>query len=161
MTYATVRDEIHTQLSAVSGIGRVFKYPRLVSDWAQFLNLFKDSSDKINLAWIDRISAEDTPTGVGTEDATGEIEWTQLIETWQIDLYYGFKDDDSAPSMYTFQGLVDSISNKFRFLQNLNGVANKSWPVQLVAAGLFEFKGEVLCHRAIFQLRIRDRKLNQ
>ena len=158
MSYATERDEIYTQLAATSGIGVVFKSKRFVADWTTFLSRFK-TGGVINVCWFDRVSGSERGEGVGSTDAGSEILAVQKNDNYEIELYYGFKDDDTTPSSYAFQALVDAIETKFRFLQNLNSVTERSYPLQRTASGLFMFS-DVLCHRAAWTLEIRNRIIN-
>ena len=162
MSYATQRDEIYTQIAAVSGIGKVFKSKRLVNDWATFLNRFKTATSVINVCWFSRVSGSELHDGqgnIGSTDAGSEILIVDKRDFYDIELFYGFKDDDTAPSDYTYQALVDAIETKFRFLQNLNSTADRSMPLQRTASGLWSF-GDVLCHRAQWLLEVRTRIVN-
>ena len=159
MSYEETRDEIHTQLVSVSGIGKVFKSHRYVNDWATFLERFK-SNGKINLCWFSLVSAPETGLGVGSTDETNELEFIERDETWRIELYYGFQDDDINPSEFDFMKLAEAIEDKFRFLQNLNGKAFRSFPLQRIGSGLWEFLSGVLCHRAEWTLQIQERIQN-
>ena len=155
--YDNEKDEIYAQLAAVSGIGKVYKSRRYTNNWADFLTRFKDSNDKINVCWFWRDGGVDnTDNGIGWEDERELIEQVEEIDVWNIELFYAFKDDDTTPSELTFQNLVEAIRDKFRFLQDLNGKADKNWPLQLLGSGLWQFLGGgPMCHRALFQLRVR------
>lgn len=162
MNYAPVRDEIKTQLEAVTGIGQVFNHRRHASDWAQFLSLFKTAGGLINMCWISRAEDTEQPeVSPGSTDEADEILAVAEEEAWEIELFYGFKDDDDAgsPSEFGFHLLEDAIETKFRFLQNLNGTVEKSWPLNRVNSS-FGTLGEVHCHRALWRLRLRQRIVN-
>ena len=73
MAYADARDEIYAQIAAVSGIGKVFKSKRFVSDWATFLSRFKTSDGKINVCWFARTAGTERGDGIGSIDAAGEL----------------------------------------------------------------------------------------
>jgi hypothetical protein len=158
VNYATVRDEIKAQLNAVSGIGKVYNHRRHSADWASFLARFKDSNGFINVCWISRGDDTEGGTGLGSTDEAGEITWVEENEFWEIEFYYGFKDDDDtgSPSEYGFNALVDAIETKFRFLQNLNGKAWASFPLNRISATM-GMLGEVLCHHAAWRLKIQHR----
>lgn len=154
--YAPTRDEIANQIKAVSGIGKVFNHRRHSSEWATFLNLFKDNNGLINVCWISRADDAETASGIGSEDEASQIVWVQEDEYWEIEFLYGFKDDDDngTPSEYGFNTIVDAVEDKFRFLQNLNGKAWKSFPLNRTSS-TFGTLGEVLCHRAVWRLRLQ------
>jgi hypothetical protein len=158
VNYATVRDEIKAQLNAVSGIGKVYKHRRHSADWGTFLSRFKDPTGLINVCWFSRVDDTETATGTGSTDEAGEITWVQEDEYWEIELYHGFKDDedDGTPSEYAFNTLVDAIETKFRFLQNLNGKARYSFPLNRTSC-TFGALGDVLCHRAVWRLKLQHR----
>jgi len=162
MIYSTVRDEIKTQLEGVTGIGKVFNHRRHASDWVAFLLLFKATDGLINMCWISRSEDIEQPeVAPGSTDEADEIIAVSEEENWDIEFFFGFKDDDDAgsPSEFAFNTLVDAIETKFRFLQNLNGVVDKSWPLSRVSSS-FGSLGEVLCHRAHWRLRLRHRIVN-
>jgi hypothetical protein len=158
VNYATVRDEIKAQLNAVSGIGKVYKHRRHSADWGTFLSRFKDTTGLINVCWFSRVDDTEVASGLGSTDEAGEIVWVQENEFWEIELYYGFKDDedDGTPSEYAFNTLVDAIETKFRYLQNLNGKTWKSFPLNRTSS-TFGTLGEVLCHRAVWRLGLQHR----
>jgi len=154
--YATTRDEIATQLKAVSGIGKVYNHRRHSADWTTFLSRFKDTNGLINVCWITRVDDSESANGIGSMDEAAQVTWVQEDEYWEIEFLYGFKDDDDtgSPSEYGFNTLVDLIEDKFRFLQNLNGKAYASFPLNRTGS-TFGMLGEVLCHRAVWRLRVQ------
>lgn len=158
MSYVQTRDEIYTRLSGVSGIGKVFKSRRYAQDWTTFLARFKDTGNKINVCWFWLNSAMEDAPKTGSENSEGSFIWTERDELWTIEMYYGFHDadDNSSPSEFAFQGLCETVETTFRFLQNLGGKAERSYPLERVSSGL-AMLGDVLCHRAEFQLKVRRR----
>jgi len=156
--YATVRAEIKAQLGAVTGIGKLYDHRRHSADWKTFLDRFKTATGLINVCWFTRVDDSESPQGLGSEDEASEIVWIQENEYWEIELFYGFKDDedDGSPSEYGFNVLVDAIETKFRYLQNLNGKARKSFPLNRTSATM-GMLGEVLCHRAVWRLGLQHR----
>lgn len=160
-TYETVRDRISALLLSVPGIGKVYKTTRFVFDWGTFLDL-NVSGGVVNVCWFDRVSNHETPAGIGSEDERNLIQWIEGNEEWEITLFYGFKDaaDAGAPSTYAFQNLVGAIMEKFRFQQDLGipTVIFRSFPLMLRDAALFQFAAStVLCHKAVFRLRLQYR----
>ncbi len=160
-SYKTVRDEIGTQLAAVTGIGKVFKHWRHVTEWKTFLERFKHTDGKINVCMITRKADTEAGSGIGSTTEEDKIEAVEESEVWQIELFYGHKDDDDddASSESIFNELVDNIETKFRFLQDLNAKAYKSFPLQRLDLSWGSL-GEVFCHRALWQLRLQHRILN-
>jgi hypothetical protein len=155
-SYATVRAEIKAQLGAVTGIGKLYDHRRHSADWKTFLDRFKTATGLINVCWFSRVDDVEAGEGTGSTDEVSEIVWVQEDEYWEIELYHGFKDDedDGSPSEYGFNTLVDAIETKFRFLQNLNGKARRSFPLNRTSATM-GMLGEVLCHRAVWKLRLQ------
>ncbi len=156
MAYAAVRDEISTQLLAVSGIGVVFKSPKNPNDWAAFFSLYKTAS-LINVTWFTLASAPETVPEQGIQNEKGQEAVLERNETWIINLFYGYDDDDTTPSEFGFQTLVEAIQDKFRFLFDLNGTADKSFPLELVSKTEEPF-GDLLVHRAEFSLLVQHIK---
>lgn len=161
--YETVRDQISTLLLSVVGIGKVYKTTRFVFDWGTFLSL-NTVGGVVNVCWFDRSSNTETATTgtIGSEDERSLIEWSEADEEWQITLLYGFNDDADAgtPSTYSFQNLVEAIMDKFRFQQDLGLPATlyRSFPFTLSEAALFVMGAtSVMCHRAVFRLRVQYR----
>ena len=155
--YAATRDEIANQLKSVSGIGKVYNHRRHSSEWATFLSRFKDpATGLINVTWISRVDDSEAGNGIGSMDEANQFVWVQEDEYWEIETLYGFKDDDDngSPSEYGFNTLVDAVEDKFRFLQNLNGKAYMSFPLNRTSS-TFGTLGEVLCHRAVWRLRLQ------
>ncbi len=158
MAYAAVRDEINTQLLAVAGIGKVYKSKRLVNDWNTFFTRFKDGSGNINVIWFSITEVTEELAEQGAEDEKGQIVRLERVEMWTFELFYGLKDDDTTPSEFTFQTLVEAIQDKFRFLFNLNSTADRSYPLEIISATEGKL-GDTLIHRAEFQLKVEHLKI--
>lgn len=163
MNYTSVRDQIYTELAAVSGIGKVFKSKRLVEEWAPFLARFVINS-RINVTWFTETSANEQWDSQLAENTDSDvIQYTERAESWQIETFYGFDDADDAdsPSEFAFQTLCEAIEAKFRFSQTLSATVDKVFPMRRVSSGLFVFSGgDVKVHRAEFQLTLRYRIAN-
>lgn len=160
MTYTDTKNEIISVLELVSGIGKVYASMKQVVD-LKTLNDKYITDGKYNLCYVSRLSMnEDAESEIGSRDETDEDIVKQDLETWNITLYYAYKDDDSMPSEFAFQLLVDAIRDKFRWLQNLGGNAYKSYSVQAITANIFEQQNNtVLCHRADLKLLVKYRLL--
>lgn len=157
-TYNLVRDAIYAHL--VNALTcPVYKFRRNATDWASFLAKFRDpQTGVIAVAWFSRISNDETVSkrDLGNYDIQFEILSTVKQEIWEIEFLYSFKDHDSAPSEDVFQNYVRAIEDEFRFTEHFNGLVFFAHPVRLVRAGLYMF-GEVLCHKATFQLELWHR----
>lgn len=159
--YEATRDEIETQLNAVTGIGKVYDSPKFATDWKEWLDLHKAADGKIKVVWFSLESVTENPRGdLGSTEIDDFINYTERTEVWAIEQYYGFKDDESAPSDYTFQLLVEAIETKFRFLQTLNGKCHFSFPLNRTFSGLFMLGNVVLSHKAEFKLKLLHRIQN-
>jgi hypothetical protein len=164
VNYTTIRDKLTTDLTAVTGIGKVFGRPRWSVDWTSYLNLFKvtnphdASKSVVNLCWVSRRSFSEFDSDKGSRDEAEVMTSVQRDETWEIMLIYGFDDDDTYPSETDYQGLVDAIATKFRLMDQLGipATVEESWPIQLESSGL-KFFGDVLCHNAVMTIRIQQR----
>ena len=158
--YDVQKSAIMTLLQAVPGIGNVYDHPKNVIDEKTFNELF-DSNSKINVCWFSRGTGKDDPNGqYGEIDEENIITHTEEDDTWLIELYYSFQDG-TPPSEDTFQELCDAIQNAFRFQQNLGGdLYERVIPCQRIAVGLFNLNKMVLCHKAVFSLRVIERTGN-
>ncbi len=156
--YTDQRDEIKTLLEAVTGIGKVYAKNPNTADEKKFKDDYV-SSNVVNAAFITRADGAEDIGDIGSMDETREIEITEKNDFWRITLLYGY-NDGGTPSEDTFQGLVDAIEDKFRFLQDLNDKAEFSYPLQRVVSGVFTFFGDVLCHKAEWRLQVESRIIN-
>ncbi len=151
--YELQRAEIKSQLEAVSGIGKVIPAMKNPTNEADFKAAYV-SGGVVNVAMFTR----GTDSGTLEDDETSTHLFSDRSATWRIVLLYGFHDDPTTPSEYTFQKLCEAIEDKFRFLQDLNGKAFNSQPLNRITSGLFQFLGgTVLCHKAEWNLQIDDR----
>lgn len=159
-----IRAKLKADLEAVTGMGKVTDRPPMVTDWAAYLNRFTithpaDGAKKlICLAWLSRRAFQEAEIGKGSRDEAEAIVAVQRDETWEVVLLVGYQDDETTPSQFTFDTLVDRIADKWRLMDavGLPDEVEESWPVQLEMAALFTF-GEVLCHRATMSIRIQRR----
>jgi hypothetical protein len=162
VNYEKIRDEIKAQLRKVSGMGAIYTSERYVTDWGKFYELHTDSTGKVNVAMITRVSAQEMSQGIGSEDASGELEVIQRTEVWRIQILVGYKDDPDVPSEDGKSTLEDMVQERFRFLQDLNGAAPEvfsSSPLRLISSGMAMF-GEVLSHKSVLEFTIQQRILN-
>jgi hypothetical protein len=159
--YTAQRAAIKTLLETVSGIGNVFDSQKDVTNEANFKTSFVKNG-VVNVCWFIRGNGIDDEVGslkYGSRDERNIITHTQTDDSWTITLMYGYKDDITTPSEYPFQLLVDTIQDKFRFIQDLGGEQYEiSHPLQRTICGIFAFlSGTVLCHKAEWRLNVTER----
>lgn len=161
--YADQNAEIVAQLTAITGIGQVYGTTKNPTDEKTWNDTFI-KNNIVNSVFISRLQGPEQVEGSdAATDETSEIEVTRKVDTWQITLLYGFHDDENASlcSDYLVSQLVDAIEDKFRFLQDLNKKAFKSYPLSRSTNALFEFLGgKVLCHKAVWTLNVVSRIIN-
>jgi len=158
--YSDTRDEIYIQINSVTGIGKVFKSVKYPTDWEAFFNLYRDSdTNTCIVTFITCVNpiTETVDDQIGDWDASQFINHTHRTETWKISLVYAFKDDETAPSEYGFQELCERIEEKFRFLQDLNGKAFISYPLQSMLRDIGQWTGSIMVHKCDFHLQVVHR----
>ena len=146
MSLVNIRTEIKTILSAVDGIGVVHDYVRWANEWSKFLDLFKDSNNKVNGWMISRIS---TPS---KRDNMSTLKRRHLF---RMEGFYGLQD--SSATEIVFQGVVEDIQDAFDSQYSLGGHALNSGPVQVIIIENRVF-GKVLCHYARLEYEVEERK---
>lgn len=146
MALSDITAEIKTILEGVSGIGTVHDYERWAATWEKFLELFKDSNNKIN-GWT--ITRRKTPAERDT------MPTVMRTHTFVIRGVYGLKDEDATEK--TFQDLVEAVQGAFEDEYSLGGYAVNSGPVQVVTVESRIF-GKVLCHYAELEYEVQERK---
>ena len=138
MSLTTIREQVKTILSGVSGIGVVHDYERWNSDWTKFLDLFRiegdDEKKRIN-GWS--ITRRKTPA------KTASTTHDSRTHTFLIKGFYGLKDADA--SEIVFQQLIEDICAAFRAKYKLNDTADNTEPVQVDLVENRKY-GIVLCH---------------
>jgi hypothetical protein len=160
LNYTDTKNEIISTLELVSGIGKVYPSMQQAVDLKTLEDKFV-TNGKFNVAFVSRLSAfEDDESGVGSRDETDTAIVKQVTETWNITLFYAFKDSISSPSEFAFQALVDAIREKFRWLNDLNANAYKSYSVNFITTNVFEEVNKtVTCHRGDGKLVVKYRLL--
>ena len=154
MSLTTIRNQIATTLGNVSGIGTIHKYDRWSADWTTFLNLFKDTNNKIN-GWM--------ITRTGAPERWQSISDYERVHEFMIRGIYGLKDADA--SEHTFQALIEDICTAFRSDDTLNGTCDTTSPdfgslkgASSVQVALTENRmfGTVLCHYCELRLAAQE-----
>lgn len=135
MSEATIRAQIKTILSGVTGIGVVHDYERWSKDWTTFLTLFKHvAGGRINGWIITRSAVEELEETTSHEPS---------IHQYKIKGIYALKD--SAASEKAFNTLIEAIRAAFRTNYQLNDTASHTTPLKVPVIENRVF-GSVLCH---------------
>jgi hypothetical protein len=151
-----IREQIKAILSGVAGIGIVHDYERWTSEWSKFLDLYKDSSGKINGCTISRKS-----TGRKKIIMGGDFDKNH---TFVIHFIMGLKDSDATGII--FDALLDAAAAAFENSGALNGTCltcSPGWGEMAGTAGLqidvvdIRLFGSVLCHYAECRLGVMER----
>lgn len=138
MSLGLIRNEIAQIVETVTGIGTVHNYLRWSNTYDGFLNLFKDSTDKINGCMITRYKTpEDAVSGGRTCDRT---------HTFKIICIYGLKDGD-ATELYFQDTIIEGICAALRHEKTLNNKRAYLGVPQIEIVEPRKF-GNVLCHYA-------------
>jgi hypothetical protein len=163
-TFTNTRDSLVTNLTNVTGIGKVLKSAPYSTDWQSFLSRFavthptQTNNRYICVAWVSRRAFSEIETGKGSRDEAETIVAVTKDETWQMTVLVGYQDDDTKASEEIFNELVDRIADKFRLIDpaTFTTPIEEAWPVQLESAGEYFF-GEVLCHKAVLTIHLQHR----
>jgi hypothetical protein len=138
MSLIAIRNELGQIIETVTGIGTVHQYLRWSNTYDGFLNLFKDTDDKINGCMITRVK---TP-----EEWVAGGRTTERSHTMKVICIYGLKDAD-ASELYFQDVIVEGICVALRAHKTINNrQAHLGVPqVEIVEPRKF---GNVLCHYA-------------
>jgi len=148
MSYPLIRAQAAAILGAVSGIGVVHEYQRMAATWEKFLDLFKDSNNKINGCVITRTSRVNRQITLGQKE---------IAHIMALRFYMGLNDADETET--TFQALVDAAvdtfqDNDYETLNDTCLTTHPDWGPMNGAVGLqadiidTRMFGSVLCHFA-------------
>ena len=155
MNFIDTKNELLTLLESVSGIGAVYASMKQVTD-LKTLQDVNVTNGKYNVCYLQRLSVLEDDEGIGSRDETDTSIIKQVTETWNITLFYAYKDSVDEPSEFEFQTLIDSIREKFRWVNDLT-YAYKSYSVNFIATNVYDQQNNVLCHRADGKLIIKYR----
>lgn len=146
MSLTTIRNNLVTIIETVTGIGTVHNYLRWSNTYDGFLNLFKDSTDKINGCMITR---QKTP-----EEAVPGGRTSERTHTMKIICIYGLKDND-VTELYFQDTIIDGICAALRHEKTINNrQAHLGVPqVEIVEPRKF---GSVLCHYAEITVSVTE-----
>lgn len=138
MSLEAIRTEIKTIVEGVTGIGIVHEYLRWLIKYDTFLDLFKDSTDKINGCMITRVK---TPEEFVAGGRTSERSYLMKIVC-----IYGLKDGD-ASELYFQDTIIEGICAALRVYKTVN---NKRATLGLPQVDIVEPRmfGKILCHYA-------------
>jgi len=154
MSLEAIRNQLKTDIEAVSGIGKVHNYNRYIKDWKSYQREFT-KNDKVN-TW--EIVRTDFNRSVHASSGSQSGE-ERINHTFTIRGFYGLSDD--LESEKTFQDLVESVCTALRNDPTLSGEAECIYytPERPVTGRIYhDFLGEVLCHICEITVMIRERK---
>lgn len=134
MAYANVRARIKAILLGVEGVEIVHEYDRFIANWEKFLELFKDSGDRIN-GWMISRRRLDTARHRSQVEERGH--------DMRLRGVYGLSD--AAASELVFQDLVDRVMDALNGDKTLGKTVQESGPAraEIIENRMF---GKVLCH---------------
>ncbi len=142
--FSNIRDEVFAVLDGVATNGKCYKYARLQSDWAAFLDLFRDAVDTTLISgWT--MSRTTSPEKHLTN---GEH---QREITFRLRGYYGVVD--LTATELAFDQIVEDVCDAFRGELTFNGTAERSNPPQVRVVEYRAF-GPILCHCAEIELTV-------
>lgn len=151
-----MKDGISTLLTAVSGIGKVYKMHKIIKKPKDFAGTFTVGNPAILNTWeITNRSIPESPAGIGSGANIRERTWD-----WQIEGWYEVNYSDSE---VTFDNLVEAICTKFRSQNNIGGALCQSDTMQVEIKDIDGFNGGnadqegILCHHAVLSLPISQR----
>lgn len=146
MSLSLVRNEIAQIIELVPGIGIVHQYLRWSVKYDTFLDMFKDSSDKINGCMITRYK-----TG---EEAVSGGRSTERNHNIKIICIYGLKDGD-ASELYFQDTILEGICAALRHTKTLN---NRQATLGVPQVDIVEPRkfGSVLCHYAEITVSVEE-----
>lgn len=136
MSLATIKTEIASIVSAVSGVSNVYKRDRWTVNTEQFNAAFKTASGKLMGWMITRMKTEeidDTSTGNQAKH------WIRIRGVYAI--------SDADDSETTFEALVEAVRDALRAKFGLNGKATHTSPPSAAVVDARKFGG-VTCHHA-------------
>ena len=154
MSLEAIRNQLKTDIEAVSGIGKVHSYNRYIKDWKSYTREFT-KNDKVNNWEIVRTDF----TRAVHASAGSEAGVEYVIHTFTIRGFYGLSDN--LESEITFQDLVESVCTALRNDPTLSGEAECIYytPDRPVTGRIYhDYLGEVLCHIGEIIVMIRERK---
>lgn len=161
--YETTRDKIAATLRGVPGIGRIFDSPKHARDWDEWLQHYQDEDGLIRVGWFSLVAAPEDANGpLGHRDATDEVSYAVRTETWRIEQFLGFKDDENEPSDYQFQLLCERIEAAFRFLVPAQwaGDTFRVSQISRTFSAPWWLTNQVLVHKAEWNLAVTHRIMN-
>lgn len=147
-TYATIRDALVTQITAVSNAGNVYAYERLVADWSNFQALFTATiggQKQVRGWWVTRERIEAVPDAMGTTARTYVFVVRGVLGV-----------HDSTATEETFQDLVDAVMAAIDAHRDDGDSAVRDYSVGPTLARVIEARqfGSVLCHYAELEVRV-------
>lgn len=144
MALSHINTAIRTHISAVSGIGNVYGYYRLVTTREGILSVLVKNN--IINAWM--VSRRSTPAERAVLPAV------HRHHTMRITGFYGL--DDSAATETTFQALVEAVQTSLDNDLTMGGYAVNSGPASVLVVDL-RMIGSYLCHYTEIDFPVTER----
>lgn len=137
----TIREFLVQNLEEINDIGVIHQYPRWSDDWSKFLEMFRNSGTSDVRGWMIVRSAINTEQkNLGNADRK---------HIWHIIGIMGLKD--SLETAITFDGLVDSVYDKFYLEEKVD---DNIYIESIKADVEIRMFGAVLCHFCDIELEI-------
>lgn len=150
MSLADIREQIKTIISGVSGIGIVHDHERLSKEWSKFLNLLKDTDDRINGCMFSLEKRHKRQSTMGEKEIAYIFVFRRLM---------GMRDAEATGII--FENHIEEMADIFDDYEDLNGTCrtiNPDWgemsegigmQIDIIEPRMF---GGVLCHYAELRL---------
>ena len=134
--YADIRTRIKAILLGVDGIEIVHEYDRFIANWEKFLELFKNSDERISGWTISRRSVDTARHHSPVVERSHDV---------RLRGFHGL--NDAAASELVFQSVVDGVLDAIDRDRTLGKTVQESGParVEIIENRMF---GKVLCHYA-------------
>ena len=152
MSLPQIREQIKVILAGVPGIGVVHDYRRRAVDWSKMLDLFKDSTGKINACMFAREKMAKKSATIGGAPL-------ERAHIFMFHTIMGLKDGEGTGII--FDDLLTAIEEEFEEHLDLNGTCLTTIPDWGPMAGMAGMQidlaeermfGNVLCHYAELRL---------
>ena len=141
MSESAIRAQIYTIMGGIANIGQVYDYERWADNWADFINLFKDSTGKI-LGWE-----------ISRKAPISDIMNEPRVHTYSIKGYMGVSDANASEKV--FNALIELIAATFRVNLTLNNAALGHDLIQVTSLDTRTF-ASVLSHAAELTLTVYE-----
>jgi len=147
MSVSVIRSKLNTRLSAISAVGIVHDFKRLVMTWSDFETKFVESS-KVN-TWI--IQRYNGSVYSWDQRNVGGVNPLRTFEVWGL-----LSLSDADESEKDFDDIVAAVEDDF---SNNRILDTAFYKIEAITTSLdeYQFCG-VLCNRCVLTLQIREHK---